>query len=515
MRPDSRTIHHAALTLLVLLWLSACASRPPVDRSGPADAVPTPQQISRLPGDPPMFALSSLAAALGTMERYETSHGVALLQLLEDLPSGFLNRIPDTPDAAGSFQHWPQLAVTIRETLVQDADLGLAARAWAAEHPGHAVTEPGFIDLAEAYRGLFALPTRIGVLLPNEGGLASAGKAIRDGLLSSYLQQPRGVQLRFYPTTEDPQSAVAAYFSALNDGAQWIIGPLRRESVEALSGLGSLGVPLLLLNDPVNVERQFTESLVFSLSLAQEMEARAIADQALENGLKSALVLAADSPWGQRIETAFSEAFLEGGGDIRASARFNPAETDHGELLTRLLQLDQSQGRKDRLQATLNIPLSFEPTRRDDFDLIFLAASPVQGRQIRPQLRYYDAFGKPVFATARIYSGEVNRDQDLDLNGIIFPSTRWHLSGSLDGPRLSSVHDGSMGSLFDLGADAWRMLPWLPLLRKDPDLRFTGRLGTLFMDARGRVRRQPLWAVFSGGAPVPAVFGSAPESSRK
>jgi outer membrane PBP1 activator LpoA protein len=59
------------------------------------------------------------------------------------------------------------------------------------------------------------------------------------------------------------------------------------------------------------------------------------------------------------------------------------------------------------------------------------------------------------------------------------------------------------------------MLPWLPLLRKDPDLRFTGRLGTLFMDARGRVRREPLWAVFSGGAPVPAVFGSAPESSRK
>ncbi|HSM68842.1 MAG TPA: penicillin-binding protein activator, partial [Xanthomonadales bacterium] len=292
-----RTIRHTALTLLVLLWLSACASRPPVDPTGPADVVRAPQQVSRLPGDPPQFALASLAAALGSMERYETSHGVALLQLLEDLPSASLNRIPDTPDAANSFQHWPQLAVTIRETLVREADLALAAQAWGAEHPGHAVTESGFVDLAEAYRDLFALPSRIGVLLPNEGGLASAGKAIRDGLLSSYLQQPRGVQLRFYPTAEDPQSAVAAYFSALNDGAQWIIGPLRRESVEALSGLGSLGVPLLLLNDPANAERQFTESLVFSLSLAQEMEARAIADQALENGLKSALVLAADSPW--------------------------------------------------------------------------------------------------------------------------------------------------------------------------------------------------------------------------
>ena len=461
------------------------------------------QRASRLRGDPTGFALTATATALRAMERYDTHAGVALLQLLEDLPSGFLDRLPQAAETASRLDDWPQLAVTMRRALVSGANLEDVANAWTADHPGHVVSGEGFLELARAYRELFQVPTNIAVLLPDEGGLGAAGAAIRDGLIGAFLQAGAEQRLRFYPTADHPESAVSAYFAAVNDGAEWIIGPLRRESVEALSGLGSLGVPFLMLNNPPDGSTLLQENLVYSLALSQEMEARAIARKALTDGMHAAIALSADTPWGQRMEAEFSEAFRTGGGQLLASARFNPAESDHSDLLTRLLQIDQSQGRKDRLQATLGISLSFEPTRRDDFDLIFLAAEPGQGRQIRPQLRFHDTGSKPVLAMGRIYSGALNPDLDLDLNGITFPTTHWHLSQAANDLSLSSVRNGTLGSLHDLGVDAWRLLPWLPLLRKDPDLRMHGALGELFMDGSGRIHRDPVWARFERGVPAP------------
>lgn len=465
------------------------------------------QRSARLRTDPAGFALAAVASALDEMEQYDTSYGVALLQLLEDVPSRVLGRIREAPLSADRLEGWPTLAVTLRQALVAGADLEVLARDWAANFPGHVVSESGFVDLGQAYRELYRLPAQIAVLLPGEGGVAAAGRAIRDGMLSAFVQDQAPVSMRFHATTDNPDSAISAYFAALGEGAQWIIGPLRRESVDALGGLGSLGVPFLMLNTPTEDRQPLDDSLVFSLALSQEAEARAIARKALDSGMTSAITLSVDTAWGRRVEAAFTEAYLEGGGSLTASERFIPEERDHGALLTRLLQIDQSSERKDRLQATLGIALSFAPTRRDDFDMFFLAAEPEQGRQVRPQLRYYDAGSKPVLAMGRIFSGTVNRDLDLDLNGIMFPTTRWHVEQHATDALPASVRDGSFGSLYDLGQDAWRLTPWLSLMRKDPDLRFPGATGSLTMDEWGRLQREPIWAWFTGGAPQPLSLG--------
>jgi hypothetical protein len=59
-----------------------------------------------------------------------------------------------------------------------------------------------------------------------------------------------------------------------------------------------------------------------------------------------------------------------------------------------------------------------------------------------------------------------------------------------------------MASLFALGQDAWNLLPWLELMRKDPDFVFPGQSGNYRMDRNGGLQRAPAWAVFSGGLPV-------------
>ncbi|NND44472.1 MAG: penicillin-binding protein activator [Xanthomonadales bacterium] len=466
------------------------------------------QRVSRLRVDPSGFALATVATALRDMDGYDTNSGVALLQLLEDVPSGKLEELASPPATIDRLDHWPRLSLLIRRALIADADLAPLAMAWASEHPQHAVTETGFVDLANAYRGLFRRPARMAIMLPNQGGLEAAGSAIRDGLIGAYLDSAEPVELRFHATNDGPESAVSAYYTAISEGAEWVIGPLRRESVDALRKLGSLGAPFLMLNTPADLTGDTPGDLVFSLSLSQELEARAIARKALEHGMTTAVALFADTTWGQRVQAAFSDEFAAGGGTVTASASFKPADSDHGELLKQLLQINESQDRKNRLQATLGISLAFEATRRDDFDLFFLAAEPEQGRQIRPQLRFYDAGAKPVLAMGRIFTGKPDRELDLDLDGIVFPTTRWHTRPQADQPPLASVRNGSMGSLHDLGTDAWNLVPWLPLLRKDPDLRFPGQTGDLYLAGSGQLLRDPIWARFSGGVPVQAELPS-------
>jgi len=228
---------------------------------------------------------------------------------------------------------------------------------------------------------------------------------------------------------------------------------------------------------------------------------------------RDAIIMVPDSGWGKRIEAAFTAAFEQGGGQIIASTRFDTAVNDQSAMLTQLLKIDASKQRKSDLQSWLGVTLTFEPTRRYDFDFIFMAANPIEGRELKPLLRFYDAGDVPVYAMGRIFSGRMESTSDQDLNGIVFPTTRWQLQAvgnttttpesiTPANPGLASVRGGAYGNLYALGQDAWRLLPWLPLMRKDPDLWFPGEVGSLRLQADGSLYREPAWAQFSAGRPT-------------
>jgi outer membrane PBP1 activator LpoA protein len=264
-------------------------------------------------------------------------------------------------------------------------------------------------------------------------------------------------------------------------------------------------VPILLLNESSSDKesRPGQSSKVNSLSLSQTEEATTIARRALAQGQKQAIVIVPDSDWGTRMGAAFSMIYEQGEGNIVSTTRFDTQVSDHSAMLTRLLKIDESEQRKTDLQSRLGIPLEFEPSRRDDFDFIFLAASPIEGRQIKPLLRFHDAGDVPVYAMGRIFSGKTDSAIDQDLNGIVFPATPWQLAAER-GSSLApdSIRGGSFGNLYALGKDAWRLLPWLPLMQKDPDLWFPGEVGSLRLLTDGQLFREPAWAQFSDGVPV-------------
>ena len=450
------------------------------------------------------------------MRFYDPSAAVDLVRSLENVSSSELTIRAENPRGERQLTGWLDLTRTLREYLVHPEGVAAAVSNWKVRHPYHLLTEQQALDTWLRYRQLFVPPARVAVLLPQTGSLRAAGDAIRDGVMSAYLNNPGGAEILFFSTGDDEQSAIAAYFNALDAGADLMIGPLRRESVEALLNLAGMSTPLLALNDlpegfaaPPGLAGQ-----VSAISLSQDNEAEAIARHAADSGFVNALLMAPQDAWGERMAYAIESEFLQDDRQILAAARYLPAQNDHSSDLERLLKIDESKARKQRLQNTLQMNLEFEPVRRQDIDVIFLAANSSQARLIRPQLKFHDAGDIPVYATSRIYSGQPNPARNQDLNGIRFPATPWQLSHPLrnDIPELASIREGTLANLFALGQDAWNLLPWLELIRKDPDFVFPGQSGNYRSSKNDTLLRQPAWAEFARGIPAPLITSEPTEA---
>lgn len=507
--------HSLLLSAIVLVILGSCSTTGPVEKPAVVKYQPPEPEISessvfdlqyQMQRQPSERSLEDVINMSRQVLGYQPDVALEILRSLESIPSGQLETMIDSQAYDPEFTEWLELALQSRRALVGQSSLTDAAQKWANYHYGHTITAAGFSELITSYNNLYPIPSQVAVLLPTDGGLAAAARAIRDGVLSAYLDHPDNSVIRFYSSGNSSESAIAAYMKAREEGATQIVGPLRSDSAGALASLDDQGVPILLLNEPSEGEvvNPLQKELVNSLSLSQAEEAISIAKSALSQNQTKAIVIVPDTGWGERIETAFSTRFEQGEGRISATARFNSTLEDYSDMLTRLFKIDESNQRKADLQARLGIPLSFEPSRRDDFDFIFMAANPKEGQELKPLLRFHDVGDVPVYAMGRIYSGRNASASDQDLNGIVFPVTNWQLkSTEADLLALESLRGGAYGNLYALGQDAWQILPWLPLMQKDPDLWFPGNIGALRMEPNGHLERQPAWAQFSAGQPVP------------
>jgi outer membrane PBP1 activator LpoA protein len=513
----TRRIFPLLLMMLLPLLMTACGTSPakpekpavPVtEASGRTQAVePEDRQIR--PGfwaDPSQRSLSEVIALSKSMPVYQAEIALEIVRSLESLDSAQLDTLIRSQRHDPEFTEWLELALQLRTAMINGGPVTAAARNWELYHFGHPVTQAGFTELLSAYRTFYPVPARVAVLLPNEGGLETAAAAIRDGIMTAYLDRPGDASLRFYPSGRSGESAIAAYRQALEEGATQVVGPLRLDSTQALAAVANLSVPVLLLNKAEDGQEESAENadIVSSLSLSQSEEAVTIARAVLQDGQQNAIVIVPDSAWGRRVENAFSAEFVARGGHIAARAQFNRSTNDYSDMLTRLLKIDQSLQRKRDLQARIGTPLSFEPSRRHDFDFIFMAASPQEGRELKPLLRFHDAGDVPVYSISPIYSGRDESARDQDLDGIIFTTVPWQLKpDATEGPLPESVRDGSLGRLYALGKDAWRLLPWLPLMHKDKELKYPGQVGELRLQPNGQIARYPAWAQFVAGTPIP------------
>jgi hypothetical protein len=433
----------------------------------------------------------------------------AIWSALNSLTDGELQELRTAPPP-DTLSGWMELVELTRLYLQQPEALAEVIPHWQQRYTGHPAGVAFIAKLLETMQVAGKPPEHIALLLPLGGGLASAAAAVRDGIIAAYYDTPEASlrpQLSIYDSGDTPDTALAAYQQAVAAGAGFVIGPLRKNAIELLATQPQLSVPTLALNQ--SETPGLTTPGLYQFGLAPEDEAREVARLAWRDGHTRCIALLPDDDWGERVYAAFAEEWQQLGGVILETARYDSKQTDHGRIISAVLNLDSSKERHQRLTRQLGQQLEFEPRRRQDVDFVFLLASPGQARLIRPQLSFYHATALPVYATSRVYSGHPDASKDADMNGIVFCDMPWELETGSHWEHLQRAIDthwpgqaNRYGRLYALGIDAFRVIPYISELGGGMFGSYHGVTGNLSMDSSGQISRTLRCARFRQGLPV-------------
>jgi hypothetical protein len=438
-----------------------------------------------------------------------TRNQLELWQVLETLSRAQLvqerARAAD-PVASG----WLDLALAALEHAGSRAQFANAVDDWRKTHAGHPAAEEFLKTIARPAIGQIGRIEKITLLLPLTSDYAQAAAAVRDGFLATQAADPRPdkPKVSVVDIGKDPANAVAAYNRAVQEGAQFVVGPLGLEAADQVAKKTGLAVPTLLLSQTTD-EIDTSGKPVFQFGLSPEQEATQAAERAWLDGHRQAAVLYPATALGRRLQVSFVSAWQRLGGIVVSERAFLPDQSDYSDPVKQLLNVSQSEARKDRLETVIRMKLKFEARPREDIEFIFLAADTRHARLIKPQLSYHHAARVPVYATSHVFTGRGDPGLDADLDGIQFGDMPWMLVG--DGrvaelrktlqPKWPYAHSG-LDRLFALGVDSYAIIPQLNRLSNENAVRFGGVTSGLSIGRNGRLHRQLLWAQFRKGVPV-------------
>ena len=418
---------------------------------------------------------------------------------------------------------WLALALIYRGNLSLDEKI-TALEQWQKNWTHHPARKylPGDFDALK--QSALTRPDKIAVLLPLSGRLAQAGAAARDGILACHYEGINNnsplPEWQFYDTEGSNINELAS--TAIDSGAQLIIGPLNKNQVKELSSDITHRVPVLALNtaesDSSNKETSDQNPGLYQFGLFPEDEAVMAAERGWLDGHRTAVIITPNTEWGKKVNAAFKARWEELGGEVVGSSEFS-GNTQFSTMVGWLLHTDQSEGRVRQLNRLLKDNLGFQARRREDVDMVFIGATPQEARQIKPALAYQYAGNLPVYATSSTFSGTINTTLDQDLNDIRVPVMPW-LASDTGSPVQQQIEalwpqsKGQLGTLYALGADACKLYPRLQQLITLQGSQLPGLTGSLNITPDGKVHRELSWQVFRNGrlTPLPEPTNNAMEA---
>lgn len=423
-----------------------------------------------------------------------------------------------TPTGDPVVDGWLALAPAARAGT-EDPDFRRLLLGWRRTYVDHPAAGVLLAELLKEQRLGETRPAKVALLLPLGSAQRAQAVAVRDGFLAAHVASGhmQDTAVAIYDTAAGG-GAASAYLQAQLDGADFIVGPLLRSAVEQVMRQSGF-IPTLALN-VLQADTPALQSF-YQFGLAPEDETRAIAEQAIAEGRRTAVALVQSDDYGYRLLNSFRAEFEARGGIVLASAGYVPGDQDVSGAITNLLNLSRSEQRYRRLQANLGIDLTFEPRRRQDVDMIFLQADSRMGRLLAPNLRFYYAGDIPTYATALIYEPG-SQAGDNDLNGIIFPDVPLVLTPDAAEMALTDELEDFWPQrasqwirFYGFGHDAYELIP---ILYRSDALAWPvmGTSGRLEIDAAGRIHRTLPFGQFRNGrpvaiAPLPAAAGERSE----
>ena len=403
---------------------------------------------------------------------------------------------------------WLELALINQTYKYQPKKLENTIDGWAQRYQNHDAYDSITKELINKSAQFAQRPSKIGLLLPLTGQYKKSSIAVRDGFLAAwYLDRQEKADIEIY--NANSSNIIEIYQKALNDGVDYIVGPLEKEATNQLYGNTNASIKILALNRQDLKNDQIGNKNLFQFGLSPEDEAGQVAEIAISDGHKRALVLTPDTLLGDRLADAFVKHLLELGGEVSRHTRFINNTTDFSSPVKELLNIDKSEQRARDLRNKLKIKIHNVERRRQDADFIFIAAMPEDARQLIPQLRFHYADNLPVYSTSHIFTGIIDSAKDIDLNDVIFIDMPWILDTKR---QLSIVQDAlnrnwsqeksEYRRLYALGIDAYNLIPNINRLNHEEDSFMIGETGDLTIVRDNIIKRNLRKAKFIEGKPV-------------
>lgn len=326
-------------------------------------------------------------------------------------------------------------------------------------------------------------PRQIALLLPLQGDLGGAGKAIQAGFNDAYQKASAKPIIKIYDTSasDGNNNIDTLYDKAVSDGANYIVGPLDKTKVATLEHHQNIQVITIALNNP---DTPFYNPNFYEFALSPTDEAKQIADAASKKGYSKALMITPAGSWGQNIANTLQKRFQDDGGVVVGNMAVDTGDNLNMQLRTLL----EVQGN----------------TQRQDFDVIFMVVQPMLARKIKPLLKYYHIENTPVYSTSLVYSGLLSPEKDRDLDGVQFCDMP--LTIASEGKWAALRQEMILAQpaniqryirLYGLGYDAALLTQNFAQLSKG----LSGATGYLTVDQRNDILRKLNFAAFENGLP--------------
>ena len=461
----------------------------------------------------------ALDAALVDDTRRATNHSALWDALIR---ADGIERERALPLATGSSAGWLHLAAIADEHRSAPAALERALTQWQADFPAHPANTEIVATMLGAVRKTVRQPTRIALLLPFHGDFAEAADATRDGFLAAWYADAANVQRPAIAIHDTSFEAIdIVYTRAVEAGADFVVGPLRRGPVTSLACSDTPLVTTVALNEiddaPLSDEegerrcgRDRTVPGLYHFTLAPEAEARQVAEHAWVGGFSKAMAFTRDGPWGARVYHAFADEWERLGGILLDNRILTRDAIDIGALTAAALGVLGSRERARDLRRVIARKVESEPRRRQDIDFVFMAAYSADARQLMPRLAFHHGADLPVYATSHVWSGVLDPTNDRDLDGVVFGDMPWLAAPTASDRRLREQLDTALAQrdrtllrLYAFGADAYRLATGLRRMAGERLASIDGHTGRLSLAANHRISRRLTWTRFVDGIPTP------------
>ncbi|WP_432460140.1 MULTISPECIES: penicillin-binding protein activator [unclassified Agarivorans] len=409
---------------------------------------------------------------------------------------------------------WLEIVAISNEPKPSPAALIAALQQWKRDYPNHPALDYIDGDLAKALSIEPYSPKKIAVLLPLSGKYKNNGLALKDGLISAYLDQQQNnasdTQLIFFDT--QTQAMANLYAQLEEQQINFILGPLLKSQLTNLLTLQPT-IPLLGLNDVLssNTEQRFF------FPLSPETEAKQAAQFMAQREETNPLLLVPQNNLGERMAEAFSQQWqMLSSAPVDVVYYANRSQLQ--AAVTKLLHTDQSQQRINQFKQIIGQNLKTELRSRSDAQALYLVGDNTETKLIKA---FIDVTVSPFAMSPRLYASsrsynKNDQTSENELDGMLISEMPWALDlQSVNAIRYQQLWPSSTDTqkrLYALGYDAFNLIGQLAQMRGYSDYQFQGLTGNLSVDPKGLVARQLIWTQYENGKLVPLDIQAKPKS---